>query len=372
MPIARSRKLVLTAAGSALLVAAAAVAVAAEGDEEDRPPVRLVAPVGRPDPVPTGRLVKDRQPANCGVSEATVRALVPRPGRNPRHCSWPVDRSTGPSLHVSLNVSDGIAKAMREYGGPTIRDPEWVAQMRPDGTVTVTGLGDEASFYQRPGRVHLFFRAANVVARVDYEAPGENAEQVRDGGLRAASDMARALGAPARPVQGAPSGTGKPVKQVPQVCDALPGELAALLVPDGKPRRDDRRGPLWRRADMPVTTCVWEGAERGLLVSLLSFPDGPPGPGAWQAERDYLEMHETARAENDGFTALAGLGEQAYGAADRTTAKMMVVFRVRNVVGAVEYGELRRHTLEPDAEALKGAYTAGLKAAEKLAIASGE
>ncbi|MFC9976523.1 hypothetical protein ACFVH6_37060 [Spirillospora sp. NPDC127200] len=371
MPIARSRKLVLTAAGSALLVAAAAVALVAAGDEEERPPVRLVAPVGRPDPVPTGRLVKERRPANCGVSEATVRALVPRPGENPHHCSWPVDRRTGPSLLVTLSASDGIAAAMREYGRPTDRDPEWAAETRPGGAATVTGLGDEASFYQRPGRIYVVFRAANVVARVRYEATGRTAEQVRNGGLRAASDMAGALGAPARPVQGAPSGTGKPVKQVP-VCDTLPSELAALLVPGGRPRQMEKEGPLWRSHGALVTTCMWAGAKRNLLVSLAAFPDRPQGPGAWQAERAYLEMHETARTENDGFMALAELGEQAYGASDRMTSETVVVFRVRNVLGAVQYGEKQRSTLEPDAEALKGAYTAGLKVAEKLAIASGE
>ncbi|MGI5169263.1 hypothetical protein ACQEU3_33450 [Spirillospora sp. CA-253888] len=367
----RRRPLALAAGGGALLLAAAAaVVLTAGGDGEERAPVELVAPVGRPDPVPTGRVV-EKLPADCGVPVAAVRALVPGAEVGHGSCDWYVDRHKGPVLATDLSRNDKVSGAMSEYDRPTLRDPDWVEPIRLTGAATVTGLGDEATLYQKPGHVYLLFRVGNVVGRVVYKASGRTAVQMRDAGFRAASEMARKLGAPARPVLGAPTGVSGSVKHLPQVCDALPDAVAERLVPGGEGRQVEREGPLWRISGASVSTCTWSGTPRDMLVSLAAFPDRLRGPGAWQAERAYREAHVTARTENNGFTALAGLGEQAFGAEDHDNSQMVVVFRVGNVVAAVEYGELQRPTLQPDAEALKGAYTAGLKVAEKLAVASG-
>jgi hypothetical protein len=315
-------------------------------------------------------------------------------------------------LEATVTVADGQTPvAGQSMAGNALRQlgPASAAEITA-GTPsrTVTGLGDEARYTYSPAvrasggateGASLRFRAGTVIVAVryrgrDFSDDGPQRQvpeaEARRAVLAAASDAARALGTPARPVFAEPAPTGPPpVRHVPRPCDLVPASLAERLAP----------GAVRRRGASPVTaadqvsaaygqasdTCVWDSAptcclgeatdhrpERHLSVTVRSFAEWRRGIAVRLAARDYLQLYYDARdgAGHTGFRAVRGLGDQAYAVyrADDAMDDLQdgdVAFRVRNLVIEVGYAGARDEPL-PHGMAVNAAYTVAARARAAL------
>ncbi|WP_192809979.1 hypothetical protein [Actinomadura rudentiformis] len=392
----RRRRTTGAVAGGAALVLGAAVVVVLSGPRGEAG-VTLIPPRGKVDPVPAEPLIT-ATPGDCGVSAATVRRLaLGDDGGGPNHdggCDW---YSSGPggrvrSLAVDVVVRGTIGDAMVDFP----RERWFIASplarlLSPNPPKTVTGLGDEATTYysadlQVKG-AFVVLRAHNVIATIQYSGRDDTDDPVGKvisqktataGALAAAAEVARSLKAPARPVLADQASTtsAPALRRVPKPCDAVPADVIALVAPGTKRGR-------WVSSlvdevpDARFATCRWAPADasmdgerkRYLTVTIASVPDQRPGHGTQTATRQYVQTHLRARSAGAHFTALAGLGDQAFAVFTQTDFIVqahsgLVAFRVRNVLVAVGYsGE---HARMPPDQAIKGAHTVAVWVAKAL------
>jgi hypothetical protein len=419
------RAAAIGAAAVAVALAATLAVLLTRGGGPAEPPLR--APASTADTVPELRAPAAKDlPKGCGVGAGTVKKYAPGSDTQrsrtdcrwyslnggKEHCGWCVasggDRER--VLEATVTVADGQNPvAGQSVAGNALRQlgPASAAEITA-GTPsrTVAGLGDEARYTYSPAvrasggateGASLRFRAGAVVVAVryrgrDFSDDGPQRQvpeaEARRAVLAAASDAARALGKPARPVFAEPAPAGPPpVRRVPRPCDLVPASLAERLAPGAVRRRG--ASPV---ADQVVAaygqasdTCVWDSTptcclgkatdhrpERHLSVTVRSFAEWRRGIAVRLAARDYLQLHYDARdgAGHTGFRAVRGLGDQAY--ADYRTDVSGddqqggdVAFRVRNLVIVVAYTGARDEPLPHDM-AVNAAYTVAARARAAL------
>ncbi|MEU5879600.1 hypothetical protein [Spirillospora sp. NPDC047279] len=365
------------------------------------------------DPVPAGPVVT-RLPARCGVSPATIEALVP--GARVENdgdfgeCRWHAPGS-GASLKVVLTAfldpavgitappeQATLGRPPRPPAAPNTATSYGQVRAVPaavavthltDGLYSdiapevVTGLGDEAvgQYDRSQGVVRIRVRAGDVVASLDHHwgaSPGGRRDPAgpRRDTLRAAADVARSLGAPPRgtPAFG-PAETGRPLLNLPaDVCALVPKAVLDKVI-------GDRGSPLRGRGHVAPTAvkgarngeCSWRTGRRALDVTVQAVPDVGAFGGVRTAGREYLKLHLNARGEEPlgtggekYFAALPGPGDQAFAAYVQGGAPGRVVFRHRNLLVEAVYtagdpGEplTRRQTVN-------GAYAVAVEIARRL------
>ncbi|TDD69220.1 hypothetical protein E1293_36015 [Actinomadura darangshiensis] len=390
---------------AAIIVAVIAVAVAAmwpSGPEESETSFKtgkLAALRTAPDRVPKQPAI----PKDCGVPQETLKALV-RGSSTTDACSW-YALTGGNSKERSLKIGRGTGYFKRF---PTsLRGP--LATLSPHPPRRLSGLGDEAMAYysvsgmEGTGLVVFQFRGETFTAAYEgWDGPPADPAKVEPlpekdalaGAMRAAADLATALGAPSRPVeQDTPAQAGGPaaLKRVPKPCDTVREDTIDGLAAGAVPQRGTEAS-LSDAFGATTDSCVWGASRyvperdrtpheetRRLAVTITSIPDREPGFGVRAARTDYLALHQGARGDGatvpapEMFSAVAGLGEEAwisYGKLAVLPGKAATVtFRVRNVLVRVTYMgsmNIRTDKLIPRDQALRGVYTAALDVAEEL------
>lgn len=392
-PVRRAWRVAIVAVVGAALVAAVLVTFANVPEPLPAPPALAH------DPVPAER-IHWTIPAGCGVSAATLDALAPHAGIDEAgeggSCKWTSQRGDRANF---LNLDVGVIPLHAGPGVPGATEPgnsSVAAAMkafdsaRDEGHAIrpVTGLGDEAFLYDRDssdsrsGQVE--FRTDNVIIATGYRADAgldgklPSAARLRAGALRAATDAARRLGAPAAPKVAAPPTARPAVRTPPSPCTVVPSGLRERLLGDDDP--DTAPGDADDSGGAPIPGARMEGCDlrtedRELTVSVIT---GTAPTAIRDIGREYLRRHLEARAEQPisrtderYFHALSGLGDQAFaayleesdGGADvRSPAR--VVARAGPALVAVTYGAVDSgYATEPlpRTEAVDGAYAAAVR-----------
>lgn len=386
------------------------------GEHGDR---ALTAPRTRPDPVPTPKpLTEDDIPKDCGVSPATRTQLVPG-DEKAGPCQWYSNRrdtddcgscstksgGLDPALEMAVRMSDGdedvspIGQAMLSI------DTLWTQAAA--GSIpfrSVTGLGGEAVARYSPGTdqdggATVVFRHRNALVTISYRSDSSDGQlpekAALHGALRAAADAAGKLGTdvPSYPRIITPPAGPPALTHVPKPCDAVPETTLDRLVPDANSSRE--QVPAFG-TDIGITgrdvqrTCWWyetstrhagdgsrEGAARDLVVSVAPFPDLGRGSGTREATRLFHKVHHDARHKQAGaahpnaFHMLTGPGDQAFGSYETdprggTDPAGRVVFRMRNVLVAVQYSGKDGERTISQKQAVNAAYTAAVRVAKSL------
>ncbi|TDD69221.1 hypothetical protein E1293_36020 [Actinomadura darangshiensis] len=392
----RWRRVVPVAAG----LVAVAVAVAgwvlwpSSGSDDAEPAGKL--PVTA-DPVPSGPIARGL-PENCGVSEATLKAVVPeremRENGDFGYCEWS-QRISAESRYLTVELTQLREDGMKQsdattYGtlaadwiddaerlqfgvmrGPRVKVAPLAAAVemttpttRTDEEVlAVKGLGEDAVAAHDPSAGALVaFRVGNTVGSISYRGTGPRPapqKELMDVALRIASDSARALGMPPRVKPEAvkqektPDGGKKPsgaCSLVPAAAmeHALGGKPSSkeLAFATNRVEPPDLEPPdVGSRQVMQQTGCRWKANGHTMRVVLRAIPDTGQDTGVRLATRGYLMMHLNARAEEPlsrkgkkYFTALKGLGQQAFGSYVEGSTPARVLFRRGGVLAEVSYG----------------------------------
>lgn len=385
----------LLATGGALTGLLLAAGFAFGGSD---PPGELPAPPVVADPVPAAPLISSYR-ADCGVSRATLDALVPDPEQHQSilgdTCRW---NTAGHDKERYLDVSITLVTEGRQTasGRPsttpvttamsTFADQARIRTVKPKA---LRGLGDEAITYYSPkdrigGGSRVLLRARNAIVTVTYRSgyrdkpPSE--KTATDGAVRAATDVVRGLGVAVNqaPVVADIKAEAVPNRPPFKVCDMVSrGTRQELVEADGEVRGHARKDEIEK--GKIADSCKWEMPTEGnltyyLQVSLTALPS------VESARNDYLKRHLEARAEEPisrtdekYFAAVSGLGEQAYASYVEEGLPGGVVFRVRNVVATVVYtqetdenaapGDSRPLTRE---QSVNGAYAAARDVANAL------
>lgn len=418
IPLSR-RVQVIGVAVAVVVVLAAGLTVALAGGG-DPPVVRLSAPRYVADPVPKPKKI-GHLPAHCGVRKATVHRFVPGRDKNQGDASWCAWEwystktvgaenrelqaglgADGPDVPTTGKSADGDALRLMNPA-----DPQQVAAGR--AVRPVSGLGEEALYaytpatqgdhllgIDDPGAVLRFRVGANVISITatgrdrakDQSLHAVPEKQMRPVVFAAAADVARALHVPAKPVFTAgTAGPPPPIAHPVRPCDLVPDELAHRLVPGAVGARPEDVGlpgdailsepgavvPSYGEA---VDSCDWEVGDDysakhdHLSVTVLTETNWRPGIAVPQATRQYLVLHDEARAkEAPYFHAVRGLGDQAFtghGSGEDTVDwqddTFQVTFRRRNLVVVVGYDG----TGLTDGQDINGAYTVAARAQEAL------
>ena len=400
----RTRRAAIAAAATALVVVAGLVVAVVTLGDDGLPAPHVLAH----DPVPPEH---DRAtiPTNCGVTGQTVSALTPHPrlekNGDDGDCEW-YSEATGKRgdrrltirlsiVHAGAGVpnvtssgNSSTAAAMGSFA-PT-------AESKRPGQRTVTGLGDEAYlFSERGDLLTVAFRAGNVMASAQWEAdtyttrlkkaPASDA-RMRADAFRAAADVARALGAPAKPALGA-APSPRAVSGLPKsACAAASKELRERLLGDDADSSSgdgDPLDPSAPDAEQRVRSCTWRADGRELMVAIAAARPSGIGTQMSDARREYLRRYLDARAEKPisahderYFHALSGLGDQAFcayveeadlpGLAARGPAR--ITARVGGALVTVTYGAVPGGYDDDDAgplsreDAVNGAYAVAVRA----------
>ncbi|MEU5879599.1 hypothetical protein [Spirillospora sp. NPDC047279] len=339
-------------------------------------------------------------PSGCGLTKATLEALVPGADRSLEGCTWSSldDREPGSRRSLRVTQDEGFPRGM-----PVSSTSDALYALSPDPPERLGGLGDDEAlarytveggegvgeivFSHRGSLVTVAYKGLDHRFADDSEPLAE--KPARAGALRAAVEVARRLGTRASPGPAAPPAATPPVRSVPKPCDSVPrGTLDKVA--KGAVRSRGQSTLLSTTFGAAVDSCVWTAGTpadlpepetrrwRWLQVTIARVPDREPGGGTAAAARAYLFLHRTARGdfpmtavrEVRPFRALAGPGDQAFGGVwSQNDAHGRVVFRIRNVVAEVRYsGEdeppgnaLARDI--PEDTALDGAYTVALAVA---------
>ncbi|MBO2452355.1 hypothetical protein J4573_35060 [Actinomadura barringtoniae] len=385
MPQLKSRTTVVIAAMAAAVTAVVLTVVlssSGKASEGGRGEGRLASPAFTADTVPVSQGLKK---GDCGLSKGTAQELVPGVKKSgDRSCDWFGDDRF-------LTVDDGLS------GAPPVvtSSADTLYAISPRPPKRFSGLGDDEAlartsspYGKAEAEISLTLRGSYT--RVTYGGRGLTETKAEAGALKAATDIAKNLGAPAKP---SPSGT-TPVggaapgfAALPRVCDTVPGDALDRLVRGADRSRGEANQELTQMFAQlrggATDTCEWNASgpagakvdrNRVLQVTVGSVPDWEPGAGARAITRAYLRLHGEARGDGTGkagaaerFHALKGLGDQAFGGTwSQYQNYGRVVFRLRNVLVDVLYrGEdtqsktLYRTDLPGD-KALAGAYTAAL------------
>lgn len=390
------RTLAIGAGVAALALAAGTTAVVLATGPDPGAPTSTATPLAH-DPVPTARTITER-PARCGVADTTVDALVPehepRRAKGADPCEWRVSYVKSDHGWRERRLEVFQIRAARNGTGAGTPDllvsravkkfADAVARQDPDSMRPVTGLADEAVSSYDPdaysGGGTVVFRFRNVVVKVTYSGADHKNNQPKSlsrktaltGALKAATDIATRLGAPARPKITTLAAGPPAITRTIAPCDTVPEDTATELTRPTStptPSEENLRDP---EPDEP-RSCTWKSHGRTLTVAVRRFPDDLPGSGTRQAEHAYLRLYYSARATapadgNDKryFAALTGPGQQAFGAAAGKTAPGRVVFRHRNIIVDVTYTSTDEEDPLTRDEAVNGAYTAAAQVATAL------
>lgn len=329
----------IIAAVCAVLVAAVLVAIA-----EAPYPTPAPTPLAH-DPVPPEH-VTWAIPDRCGISAATLRALVGDPdvqkAGEDGSCEWYGGGTGLQELEVNVSAhhagldapgatDDGdssVAAAIAAFGDAPYKG----LTGRP-----LTGLGDEALLFDGTpsttpdqGRRDVAeFRTGNVTVSADYFAGTDprtgkplTAQRQQAGALRAAADVARALGAPAAPKQAAVV-SSRPARVRTPVCSVVPPGLRDRILGGGhqsvRPDNVVAIDPVDPAASIDgasQTSCELstDGRDLNVVITTSTKPTA-----ARDMRREYLRRYLDARAEppisrrdDRYFHALSGLGDEAF------------------------------------------------------------
>jgi len=407
------------AAGVVAVLAGALASCSGGAQAPPRPGVRLAAPAYVADPVPKDerRTKSDLPGGHCGIGTATLRSYVPDVYDDDfghGGCFWTSvrDEPSGADHERELLVTfedpltsgDDGASA----GGDALRalDPAADPVRMATGTAPrpVSGIGDEALYTYAAGAAdtlgrdvgaELRFRAGATLVRVAYrgndrpEEYGDPKRQVpekeaRRAVLAGATDVAKALHVPAKPVVTSPAtAVPPPAPRTVRPCDLLPAAVAETLAA-GAIRQGTRNVTETAGYGEAVASCSWDvnvrhRPERHLRVRVDTESEWRPGIAAGQAKRRYLEWHDDARdAAAKDFHAVRNLGDQAYavyvhGEEPGDENHGEVGFRYRDRVVQVSYsggddGQIRETGDRPLGKntAINGAYTAATHILEAL------
>lgn len=358
----RRRWPVVSGAVAVALVLVGAIVVVLTARQSALPAPRTL---GR-DPVPAER-IHSIMPANCGVGDATVDALAPdarieEDGTGGKCRWWSQDRKSAPERGLSVTLTAGrvgprtppttsqaaspVAAAMERFAS----DASETTNARP-----VAGLGDEAfggvpenSAYTATQKV--MFRTGDVTAAVEYWFDDDMSERrvrtpakdLRKGAMRAATDVARSLGAPVRPRETAAGKNPESTRFPKSLCDLVPDDLKDRLVGDD-PDTTSADDPETRPGTMTRANtegCRLGGNGREISVKLTAATVRTPALATPDANREYTRRYLESRAappisaRNERyFHALSGLGDRAFGAyLDEETRPVQRVDREARVV----------------------------------------
>jgi len=394
-------RVVIVAASAVLLAAAVLITLAAV-------PSPLPGPRTLPhDPVPAER-IRWSIPANCGISAATLKALSGDASLDSvggGSCTWNNrDQDGRGDLKVGITAHHAGpgAPGATEQGGSSVAaaiTALGTGAVYQGATVTpLTGLGDEAVLSETRSSVRfadVSFRTGNVTVRAEYSTEASpyrhkplSAGELRAGALRAAADVGRALGAPARPKIAAAPSRAPAVHTPASVCDVVPSDLRDRLLgtedrqADSGGEHDDPylSGSLLRGAH--TTTCDLQSDGRELEVAITT---STAATAVRDVGREYLRRYLEARAEKPlagtderYFHALSGLGDQAFcayleegGGVSDVESPARVVIRSGTALISVVYGsdtDGYEADLEPltREEAVDGAYAVAVRAARAV------
>lgn len=401
----RTRRVAIVAAVALVFLAGGVVAVLTLGGDGGLPAPRVLDH----DPVPAERH-RATLPADCGVTATTLSAITPHPelqrDGTAGECEW-YWAATGKHGSRRLTVRLSIVRAgagvpnARSRGNSSVAAAIDIfsAAAKERGSAhpsAVAGLGDESFTYsERHDMRTVVFRAGNVIANAQYTAEGFTTKlknrplsdaRKRAGVFRAAADVARALGAPAKPeLRRAPSPRAAPT--LPEsACDPASEGLRERLLGDDADSNSGESDPLNPAAASTggsARSCTWLGNGREITIAFSSAkPTGLGAPVA-DARREYLRRYLDARAEKPisahderYFHALSGLGDQAFcayvdesvlpGISARGAARVSA--RAGGVLVTVTYGNTSGGYDDDDAEplsrtdAVNGAYAVAVRA----------
>lgn len=359
------------------------------------------------DPVPAER-IRWSIPPDCGISAATRKALVPdatvEAAGDGGGCRWYVEKAAfgDRSLEVSVtahHAGPGVPGAADNGDSSTAAA---ISALSVGGAyqgatnTPLTGLGDEAILSETPSGdspdADVEFRTGNVTVRAEYgvafvpvKGRARLTGRLRAGALRAAADVARALGAPAAPKAGAAPARAPAVHTPASACAVVPSDLRDRLLGtedrDAEPGEDQEDDPyaggsLLRGAR--DQTCDLHSDSRKIIVAITTST----APTATRdAGREYLRRYLDARAEKPiagtdarYFHALSGLGDQAFCAylaesssVNGPESPARVVIRVGPALVSVLYGTVTDDYADADPltrdEAVDGAYAVAVKVA---------
>ena len=422
---ARRRTVAIVTAVAILLVTGLVVLTTTvwnSGSDTNR---TLATPHTKPDPLPTAKLLTDKDiPDGCGISKATRNKLAPGADNEGDDCRWyslnagKDDCDFCPTaagdrervLDVSVQAEDGvndispIGQAMASLDTLRFQADNSSVPFR-----AVTGLGEDAVARYVPGTTQgggtVIFRYRNAVVTANYhgrDISGKNRRQQQvpkrealHAALRAATDVAAHLGTdvPSKPKITTPPAAPPALTKTPKPCDMVPETTLDQVAPgahrSGQPGSAFGGTVGFARQNATMRTCVWrvtpiccaddgsdEGPERGLAVSVIPLPDRSRS-GAQEATRLFRRMHydtryiQTSGQQNNAFRMLTGPGDQAFrtyridpDGSDEPVAQ--VIFRVRNVLVAVEYSGADDERTIPRKQAIDSAYTVAVQAAKSL------
>lgn len=443
MSVTVSRRVWLAGGAVVAVVALAVVLIVVLTGRDDGSGVRLATPSYVADPVPRPKtLAKKDVPKRCGVSAATLRRYAPsadRLGDGDRadaDCTW-YSQNNGKSkcpgfcpagggdtdreLEVGITPVGGDSAGSGSPDGDALReldpaDADLIAAGDPPRPVG--GLGDEALYDYSAGLSKdylpglntdvstggalLRFRTGAIVVTVTYSGRDFSGsgrvrqvaeKQARPAVLAAATDIAKALHAPAKPAfAAAPAAVPPPAPRAVRPCELVPDDLvkrlAAGATRERPPGSVPNPPPPYGQAadscewDAVPTCCLHEDSDhrpaRHLTVTVYTESEWRRGMAVAQATRLYLEQHDDARtAALLDFHAVRGLGDQAfaaYGELQRQpgVAGGHVTFRYRDAVVDVDYSGAGDGSVTPDEHpldkrtAVNGAYTAATAVLEAL------
>jgi len=423
---ARRRTVAIVAVVAILLVTGLVVLTTSVWSSDGDTDRALATPHTKPDPVPTAKLLTDKDiPEHCGISKATRTKLAPGADDEGDGCRWyslnagkddcdfcPTaagdrERVLDVSVQTEKGVNDTspISQAMQDLDTLQTQAAASSIPFR-----TVTGLGEEAIARYVPGGTQdggtIVFRYRNALVTVNYhgrDISGKNRRQrsvpkkeAMDAVLRAAAETAGKLDTdvPSKPKITSPS-TGPPaLTHVPKPCDAVPETTLDQVAPDAD--RSGQPGSAFKNAvdsvrhNATMRTCTWqtrptccaddgsdEGPARNLTVSLVPLPDRSRGSGTREATRVFRTMHRDARyiqtsdKQNNAFRMLTGPGDQAFstyeiGSDSTADSQARVFFRVRNVLIAVSYSGADDERAISRKQAIDSAYTVAVQVAKSL------
>lgn len=359
------------------------------------------------DPVPAEKTITKR-PTNCGISMATIKALVP--GAKLRLSRGDYSRCYGvgtghvePTLDVSYDDTAGPLAGKRSRVGVAIQQFQQVisglAPPSSDAPRTrgvykpLTGLGDDAAYSTGPNLVgdgavtSVVFRSGHLLTAVTYGsdwAPRSALERFRRGAFRAATEVAKGLGVPAHPVRTQVS-RAMPVAVPRDVCALVPKDLLKILGDgDDDPQTQiDHQEATIPSPSAAASTCnatVRGSGDDYSARNLEVTVDGATAPGLEAVvTRQYLAAYYEDRAERPTgprsvryFHALRGVGDQAfcayltgppgYGAPPFAR----VVVRSRTALITVDFGNGTADGGLSEQQAIDGAYAVAVKVAAKV------
>lgn len=413
------RRIVSIGAGAVVAVAAAAVVVAVNRGPDTIDDVGgPVAAARTADHRPHGPALRNA-PYDCGMSPAVLDRLAGGAEKTEQQsigsdrCTWG-GVTGGNRLEVDLEfsatdagrpdpsealgdftrmISTGKASSTDRTGPVTALTGlgadavGWTAVAEVDGTP----LTDRAHPRVWHGRASttIAFQAGNVAAQVTYGVADRTKDGVdltahpletttRDGALAAATSLARQIGAP---VRGTPAEARTPAGPVARTLPAACSIAAAGTVrtaadnPELKPERDDGNSLEDGDTGLDGDRCAWSGG-LGRSVDVewaLAGEPSPTGDAATAARRVYDQRYLSARDTPEGtpdqsvFTALKGLGDQAFAAYEKDEdidgGDGVVLVRKRNALIRVRCWTIDPYS--PD-DALNCAYAVARAAAGRV------